>query len=157
MEDERKVKVSSTRLHATNLDSSLIDAIEPFHSLNMILEENHLDKVVIRIPLESNRNDKQTMFAGSTFSAMVLSGWQLVTNWSKDNGVPGPVVIKKTKMEFEKPAHSELLCSAVISEKPIKSINGNWKIKVSVEAVDADGNVCASFRGSYRALAPKSK
>lgn len=130
----------------------MLDGIQPVDSLGITLLENHLDRVVMQVPLQGNLNDKMTMFAGSQFSGMVLAGWRLASNWAADADKNAPVVIKSTKMDFSLPVDGDLICIATL-DKPAKAgRSGNWKLKITVEARTASGELCAVLHGDYRVL-----
>ena len=130
-----------------------LTGIQPAETLGIRVLENHIDRVILEMPLEGNLNDKNTMFAGSQFSAMVLAGWSLATNWAKDMGVHAPVVIHKTEMEFSRPVVSDLICKAVLAEVGSRSRSGNYQLKIRIEATDAENEICAVLQGDYRVLA----
>jgi len=130
----------------------MLDGIQPVESLGIELKENHLDRVVLMVPLQGNLNDKMTMFAGSQFSGMVLAGWRLASNWASDMAENHPVVIKSSNIDFFNPVKSDLECIASLERKPKQGNSGNWKLKVRVEAKNAQGEVLAVLTGNYRIL-----
>lgn len=130
----------------------MLDGIQPVESLGIELKENHLDRVVLRVPMQGNLNDKMTMFAGSQYSGLVLAGWRLASNWAADMGENLPVVIKSSNIDFYKPVTEALECVASLERKPKQGNSGNWKLKVRVEAKDSKGDVLAVLIGNYRVL-----
>lgn len=128
------------------------ERVEPVARLGLSVADDTVDTVAINVPLDGNKNDKNTMFAGSQFSGMVLAGWRLASNWAIEQGIGVPVVIKSTQMEFMRPVDSELHCVAVLMEPPSQGKSGNWKLDIKVEARDDQGTVCAILRGDYRVL-----
>lgn len=135
----------------------MIEGIQPVESLGLSLQEDHLDRVVIQVPLEGNLNDKNTMFAGSQFSGMVLAGWRLASNWAADMGERFPVVIKSTQMDFSAPVIGKLNCVAKLDKPAKRRKSGNWKLKITVEARAENGEICAILRGDYRVLGNRSE
>lgn len=130
----------------------MLDGIQPVESLGIELKENHLDRVVLTVPMEGNLNDKKTMFAGSQYSGMVLAGWRLASNWAADMGENFPVVIKSSNIDFLKPVADDLECVASLERKPKQGNLGNWKLKIRVEAKNPKGDVLAVLTGNYRVL-----
>lgn len=128
------------------------ERVEPVARLGLSVADDRVDTVAIDVPLDGNKNDKNTMFAGSQFSGMVLAGWRLASNWAIAQGIGVPVVIKSTQMEFMRPVDSALHCVAVLVEQPSQGKSGNWKLDIRVEARDGQGTVCAILRGDYRVL-----
>lgn len=128
------------------------ERVEPVARLGLSMAVDAVETVAINVPLDGNKNDKNTMFAGSQFSGMVLAGWRLASNWAVDQSIGVPVVIKSTQMEFMRPVDSALHCVAVLLEQPSQGKSGNWKLDIRVEARDEQGAVCAILRGDYRVL-----
>jgi thioesterase domain-containing protein len=132
--------------------SSRFDKVEPVARLGLTVATDGLDAVAIDVPLDGNKNDKNTMFAGSQFSGMVLAGWRLASNWAVSQGITVPVVIKSTQMEFMRPVDTQLHCVAAVVDQPSQGKSGNWKLDIRVEARDEQGVVCAVLQGDYRVL-----
>lgn len=129
-----------------------LNRVEPVGRLGLSLKTDSQDGVVIDVPLAGNKNDKDTMFAGSQFSGMVLAGWKLASNWAVEQGIEVPVVIKSTHMDFLRPVETTLHCSAQLSDAPSQGRSGNWKLEIRVEACDETGAICAVLQGDYRVL-----
>ena len=95
--------------------SSRLNSIGPFNGLNMKLVECSATSAVIGIAIDGNRNDKNTMFAGSIYSAMVLAGWVLARGASEASCPTFDVVIKESSIRFRLPVKSSCTATAEIS------------------------------------------
>lgn len=126
-----------------------LSAIEPYSGLNMELLDCSATGVSIAIAFEGNRNDKNTMFAGSIYSAMVLAGWTLARAASLD-ALPGSnVVIAKSESRFLRPARSDCVAKARAKGPMEKRNDGKRSLAVAVELLDDEGSKCAEFEGVY--------
>jgi len=68
--------------------------------------------VILKAPLSPNRNDKNTAFAGSVYSLLVLSGWSLVYSLLKRKGFSPDVVIASSTIDFLKPVSEDYTATA---------------------------------------------
>ena len=103
----------------------------------------------IKIHLDGNRNDKNTMFAGSIYSVLVLTGWMLAKQICDDHGPEYDVVIKDSKTSFLNPVRSGCIAKAKLREGPATKKSGNLSINVFVELIDENEKSCAEFTGNY--------
>ena len=129
-----------------------LDAIEPLSALGIQLVSCDADKAVFTIPLAGNRNDKGTFFAGSQYSAVVLSGWYLCSNWAALNNLGEKVAIKSAEVAYPKAALGDLTVTATFKNLPEKRPSGHWRAMVEINAIDNEGNTVCNFVGDYRIL-----
>ena len=66
--------------------------------------------LAVRAPLEANRNLHGTAFAGSLFSACVLTGWGATWLALRERGLTGVIVVADSKIQYRKAVTSELVC-----------------------------------------------
>lgn len=101
--------------------------------------------VTLRIPIEPNRNDKGTMFAGASYSGLVLAGWLLVMNRARESGFQDPwVAVVDAHVHYAKAIRETVLAAATFAEAP-HLVPGarNWaQVRVMVDDRLA-------FEGSY--------
>jgi thioesterase domain-containing protein len=132
-----------------------IDKIQPAVQLGFDLKRDDSSQVHLNVPMDGNLNDKQTMFAGSQFSGMVLAGWKLAMNWVYEQQIEAPVVIKNTQMDFLRPVTSTLHCHARFLSEPEIPERGNVRLAIEVVAVNEQDKPCARLTGDYRAILGK--
>lgn len=140
---------------------SLFDGIVAAQLLEIEVSSFERGRLTVCAPLSKNSNDKGTFFAGSIYSAMVLSGWGLVGLLLADQGLDVDVVIATSGIDYVKPAVGDVEACALLKdgegiEKAILSIEskGRGKVEVVSELV-SDGVVCAVFTGVYVAMIRK--
>ncbi len=112
--------------------------------------------LVLKAPYLANKNDKNTVFAGSQASLALLCGWSLVNLLFKSDGVKSVAAVK-TEMHYRKPIEKDFFVRAKLSdESEIKHISsllakkGRAKANVNVELLEQGREeVLAVFSGSY--------
>lgn len=129
-----------------------LEAIEPLSALGIQLQSASTERVVFDIPLVGNRNDKGTLFAGSQYSALVLAGWYLATQWSAGQGLGDKVAIKDCQVSYPKAALSAVTVTAQFRAAPDQRPSGHWRAQIQVQGVDAEGDLVGELTGDYRIL-----
>ena len=93
------------------------------------------DHVTVQIPMAGNGNDKGTMFAGASYSALVVAGWCLVMNQAFASGFKKPwAAIVDAHCHYAKPVVVDALAIATFAEPPVLVPGArNWpKVKVQI-------------------------
>ena len=92
--------------------------------------------VTVRIPIAPNRNDKGTLFAGASYSGLVLAGWTLAMERARASGFRRPwVAVVDAHVHYAKPIREDVLAKAEFAEEPnlVPGVR-NWaKVKVTVD------------------------
>ena len=93
------------------------------------------DAVEVRIPLGTNANDKGTLFAGASYSGLVLAGWTLAMNRAFASGFEKPwAAVVDAHVHYAKAIAEEVVARAAFAEAP-NFVPGarNWaKVRVTV-------------------------
>ena len=93
------------------------------------------DAVEVRIPLGTNANDKGTLFAGASYSGLVLAGWTLAMNRAFASGFEKPwAAVVDAHVHYAKAIAEEVVARAAFAEAP-NLVPGarNWaKVRVTV-------------------------
>lgn len=126
--------------------------IEPLATLGIEWVASDDLETCFRIPLNGNRNDKGTLFAGSQYSALVIAGWYHTAAWARKQGLPVQVAIKDSRIRYPKAARSDLEVQARFIETPEVRPSGHWRALVEVLGRDAGGEAVAVLTGDYRVL-----
>ena len=105
------------------------------------------ERVVVRLPIEGNGNDKGTLFAGAAYSALVIAGWTLVMAKAKASGFHAPwAAIVDATCHYKKAIRTDVLATATFAEEP-RLVPGarNWpKVRVTLGNEEA-----VVFEGTY--------
>lgn len=65
-------------------------------------------QLMVRAPLEPNRNHQGTGFGGSLYSLAVLAAWGLVELVTEDRELSGNVVVQQGTMDYRLPAQDQM-------------------------------------------------
>ena len=120
------------------------------------------DSVRIRFPLEPNINHRQTVFGGSESSAAILCAWSLL--WVRFRGfeVRPRLVIRSNSFEYTRPIESEFVARTLPVEprewdKCLAGLERHGVGRIQIRAaVEADGDVCGEFVGTFVAIGGKA-
>ena len=105
--------------------------------------------VRIRAPLEANRNDKETAFAGSIYSALVLAPWCLLTVLLKERGIKADVMVYRSEVRYLKPITEDFVAECVTPHVCRKLVKLPVRISLTSVIRNKDGIVAAKFRGAF--------
>ena len=113
------------------------------------------DRLKLIAPASPNLNDKQTAFAGSSYSIAALSGWSLLFVKLVERGIDGDIAVYKGEINYIKPVKGDFcaLCAAPepeIIEDFFAALATRKKARITLNAVvqDAEGPV-VNFTGKY--------
>lgn len=127
------------------MNEQLSAAIPLIKAMNLKVLVASPEKVEVELPFEGNGNDKGTMFAGASFSAMVLAGWTLAMEKAKVSGFDNPwAAIVDAHIHYSKPIKMSTTAVAHFAEAP-NLVPGarNWaKVQVLIDEAVA-------FEGTY--------
>jgi thioesterase domain-containing protein len=115
--------------------------------------------VVLRAPLATNLNHRQTFFGGSAASLATLAAWALAHERVRDeSGLDVHVVIQRSTMEYLEPAASEVEAECVAPpdkqwDRLLRSVRrwGKGRIRLAVQLRARDA-IVGSFDGEFVAL-----
>lgn len=118
------------------LNESLASNIPIMGGMGLQVVSADARTVTVRIPIAPNRNDKGTLFAGASYSGLVLAGWTLAMEKARASGFRRPwVAVVDAHVHYAKPIREDVLAKAEFAEEP-NLVPGarNWaKVKVTVD------------------------
>lgn len=126
-----------------------LEKIEPFMRLGMRFLDASPGSIAIQAPLEGNRNDKGTMFAGSIYSVMALAGWALARTICKEQAGISNVVISESQATYLAPVCSDATATASVDGAVEQRSNGNLWVRTVVALRDAGGRLCGELKCRY--------
>lgn len=80
-------------------------------------------------PLEPNVNLHGTGFAGSIYSASVLTGWALCSYNMSLFGMNGNLVVSKAEIIYKTPVEADFKCSSLVLEEDRQAFFENFRAK----------------------------
>jgi thioesterase domain-containing protein len=115
--------------------------------------------LVMRMPLDPNRNHQQTAFAGSLNALCTITGWGSIYLLLRELKRAGSIVIRRGAIRYQEPVTTpEILarCLPVSHEArqyflDMLDDKGQAKLDLTVEVAGTDGPA-VSFHGSYVVL-----
>jgi thioesterase domain-containing protein len=78
----------------------LLAEIIPAKALQITVSNHWKNGIELSAPLQPNRNDKGTAFAGSIESILTLTGWALITRELQAAGIDADVMVVKNETDF---------------------------------------------------------
>jgi len=115
--------------------------------------------LVMRLPLNPNRNHQQTAFAGSLNALCTITGWGSIYLLLRELGRRGNIVIRRSTIKYQEPVISSEIYARCLPVRPadqqyfleMLDDKGQAKLDLTVEVAGADGPA-VSFQGSYVVL-----
>ncbi|ABM01604.1 thioesterase domain-containing protein [Shewanella amazonensis] len=107
----------------------------------------------VSAPLEPNINLHHTMFAGSIYTLMTLTGWGMLWLKQREAGVEGSIVLADAAVRYLAPVRGAPLARVSWSGDDIMPLATGRRVKVTlVVELWCEGELCASFEGRYVSL-----
>lgn len=120
---------------ATEANAFIQEKIPLARAMGLEVLSADADAVEVRIPLGTNANDKGTLFAGASYSGLVLAGWTLAMNRAFASGFEKPwAAVVDAHVHYAKAIAEEVVARAAFAEAP-NFVPGarNWaKVRVTV-------------------------
>ena len=125
------------------------------------VESNGADGLVMRLPLDPNRNHQQTAFAGSLNAVCTIAGWSTVYLLLRELQREGGIVIRRSSIRYHAPVTSSDIfacCQPITSEArqyflEMLDDKGQAKLDLVVEIAGGAGPA-VTFNGSYVVVKP---
>lgn len=137
------------------LNDTLGRCIPITRSMGITADSYNGNQLRLNAPATPNRNDKQTAFAGSSYSIAALSGWSLLYIVLFERGFDADIAIYKGEINYIKPAIGDFYALCTMPEPEIMgdfittlSTRKKAKIHLNVVVYDVEGPV-VNFTGKY--------
>ena len=108
----------------------------------------------VRAPLAANRNVHGTAFAGSLFSACVLTGWGATWLALRERGHQGSIVVAESQIKYRRAVAGEIVCRCVTDPTALEvalaqfAAAGRATLLLTC-TIDADDRLAVVFSGTY--------
>lgn len=123
--------------------------------MQISIEEFTNEKVVLKTPLEINRNHKGTAFGGSLVTVLTTNCWLMAFKHFKEINSDCHIVIGKSEIEYKKPVTEDFLSICEIMDfselnKAKEFFVRKGKTKINLTAtIEEKGNLCVNFTGVF--------
>lgn len=152
MNNENKIK---------SLQQRIYNKIPITKHIGFKIDNYEETSITASAPLEVNKNDKGTGFAGSLYSVLALSGWAFVTQKLEDEKIDAEAVVYSGNITYHKPVTNNFtaICTLpsidewlAFKERLMKRKNA--KIVLPIKILHND-ELKVSFTGEYFAWIKK--
>lgn len=112
-------------------------------------------ELTIEAPIATNKNDKNTAFAGSIYSTAVLCGWALISQALSDTGIEARVMVINANITYKKAITGDLCFTSKLPSPSvwtmfINDLNQKKKNTLSMTVVMCvDGELYVSLVADY--------
>ncbi|QYK12651.1 thioesterase domain-containing protein [Shewanella rhizosphaerae] len=129
----------------------------PVSAFMQIAPEAYQDQTLrVSAPLAPNINLHHTMFAGSIYTLMTLTGWGMVWLQQRLAGVEGDIVLGQADIRYLAPVGESPQARVSWLETDLSVLGRGKRAKVKLEvALYCGEQCCAQFLGTYVSL-PKA-
>ncbi|QYJ97399.1 thioesterase domain-containing protein [Shewanella alkalitolerans] len=129
----------------------------PVSAFMQIAPEAYREQTLrVSAPLAPNINLHHTMFAGSIYTLMTLTGWGMVWLQQRLAGVEGDIVLGQADIRYLAPVGESPLARVSWPEADLSVLGRGKRAKVKLEvALYCGEQCCAQFQGTYVSL-PKA-
>lgn len=143
----------------TDLQSMLEREIPMCALMGIRVHDRASEGLVMRMPLDPNRNHQQTAFAGSLSTLCTIAGWGSVYLLLRELGRGGTIVIRRGAIRYQEPVTAPEIFARVLPVSAearqyfleMLDDKGQAKLDLAVEVAGSDGPA-VSFHGSYVVL-----
>ena len=122
-------------------------------AMGFVVEFRAPATVCIRVPLRANRNDKQTAFAGSIYSALVLAPWYLLDHLLTGVYPQAKIAVYTATVRYHQPITTDFIVRASLTG-PARLLTTlkrkeTHKLSLAAVALSPTQERLASFQGKY--------
>jgi thioesterase domain-containing protein len=110
--------------------------------------------LTVRAPLQANRNVHGTTFAGSLYSACVLTAWGTIWLAMRERGLDGVIYAAESTVQYRKAVDRDFVCRCTPDAEALEA--GLGRLKASgrtsfdlVSTIDNDDKRAVTFAGKY--------
>lgn len=143
----------------SELQATLEREIPMSAQMGIRVHDGGADGLVMRLPLNPNRNHQQTAFAGSLNALCTITGWGSVYLLLRELDRRGSIVIRRSTIKYQEPVTATeiyarcLPVPAAARQYFLEMLDdkGQTKLDLAVEVAGSDGPA-VSFSGSYVVL-----
>jgi thioesterase domain-containing protein len=110
--------------------------------------------LTVRAPMQPNRNVHGTTFAGSLYSACVLTGWGAVWLLLRERGIDGVIYAAESAVQYRKAVAGDFVCRCALEpgalEAELEQLKESGRATFDLACtIDHDGKRAVAFTGRY--------
>ncbi|WP_394129536.1 thioesterase domain-containing protein [Shewanella maritima] len=128
--------------------------ISEFMQIQLLSFQN--DTLTVTAPLAPNINLHHTMFAGSIYTLMTLTGWGMVWLQQQLSGVDGDIVLADANVRFLAPVDTQPVTKVTWLGQDASVLGRGKRLRAQLQVELMCGDkLCAVFNGKYVSLPVK--
>jgi thioesterase domain-containing protein len=130
----------------------LFENIAPALALGFSVADYSNGILELAAPLEANINDKETAFAGSISSLLVLAGWGAITLRLQEAGITAEVMVVENRVEYRRAVRSKLQARTeqFDAETLLADLSARQRGRVGITIrLYSEGWECAAMEAHY--------
>jgi thioesterase domain-containing protein len=123
-------------------------------AMEMAVERYDGESLTIRAPLQPNRNVHGTTFAGSLYTACVLTGWGAIWLALRERGLLGTIYAAESTIQYRKGVYGDFLCRCAFDVVAVRSALDKLEAagRASLEltcTIESGAKLAVNFTGRY--------
>lgn len=122
-------------------------------AMGMVAERYDGESLTVRAPLQPNRNVHGTTFAGSLYSACVLTGWGAIWLALRERGQTGVIYAADSSIQYRKGVLGDFVCRCAFDGVAFAALD---RLAVADRAslelactIESDNKLAVNFTGRY--------
>jgi thioesterase domain-containing protein len=122
-------------------------------AMGMVAERYDGESLTVRAPLEPNRNVHGTTFAGSLYSACVLTGWGGIWLALRERGQTGVIYATDSTIQYRKGVLGEVMCRCALDSVARAALDqlpaaGRASLELTC-TIESNNKLAVNFTGRY--------
>jgi thioesterase domain-containing protein len=124
-------------------------------SMGMAVERYDGQSLTVRAPLQPNRNVHGTTFAGSLYSACVLTGWGAIWLALRARELRGAsIYAAESTIQYRKGVYGDFVCRCLLEpavfDAGLENFTASRRARFELTCtIDSDGKTAVTFAGKY--------
>lgn len=123
-------------------------------AMGMAVERYDGESLTVRGPLQPNRNVHGTTFAGSLYSACVLTGWGGIWLALRERGQSGVIYAAESTIQYRKGVYGDFVCRCLLESAALRAALDKLEAagRASFEltcTIESDDKLAVNFTGRY--------
>jgi thioesterase domain-containing protein len=122
-------------------------------AMGMAVERYDGESLTVRAPLQPNRNVHGTTFAGSLYSACVLTGWGGIWLALRERGLAGVIYAADSTIQYRKGVYGDFVCRCSLDGfalAPLDQLAATGRARLELTCtIESGAKLAVNFTGRY--------
>jgi thioesterase domain-containing protein len=123
-------------------------------AMEIAVERYDGESLAVRAPLQPNRNVHGTTFAGSLYTACVLTGWGGIWLALRERGLNGTIYAAESTIQYRKGVYGDFVCRCALDVAALEAAldklaaGGRTSFELTC-TIENDNKLAVNFTGRY--------